>query len=76
MAKYKVWGNFTGAVSITIEADSEDEAFDKAYAEFQGIGSFVGNGGIDKLIGVYEDNESIDADGAEVHWNEAEKVEE
>lgn len=76
MAKYKVWGSFTGSVSITVEADSQDEAFDKAYEEFGGLGSYCGNGGCDKLIGVSSPNESCEAEDAEIIWDEAQEVEE
>gem|GEM_PF-2831300 len=68
MAKYKVWGSFTASVSITVEADSKDEAFDKAHEEFNGIKAYAGNGGYDKLIGVSGSNETIEAEGAEIIW--------
>ena len=68
MPKYKVYGTVTVEVIITVDADNEDDAFEKAYQEFGGIGSYCGNGGSDKLIGVRGQNESIDCIG-EVEWD-------
>lgn len=69
MKKLRVFGHTEITVSVLVEVDEErfaemDESdiFDIASQEFGGIGSFAGNGGIDKLIGVYGSRESIDAD--------------
>lgn len=55
MAKYVVLGNTQVTVSITVEANSKDEAYKKARKQFKGIQDYVGNGGTDKLIGVEGD---------------------
>lgn len=60
--KYTVLGNTQITVSVVVEANSREEAIEKASREFTGISEFVGNGGFDKLIGVYRQNESITAD--------------
>ena len=51
------------SVGIIVEAESEEEAIQKAYEEFGGVNDYCGNGGIDKLIGVAGDTEWIEADG-------------
>lgn len=55
MAKYTVLGNTTVTVSVTVEADSEEQALKKAKRLFKGVNSYLGNGGDDKLIGVEGD---------------------
>ena len=68
--KYRVYGHTTVTVSTLVEADSEEEAIEKANCEFGGIMSYAGNGGMDKLIGVdgeydtIEANESVEFDDA------------
>ena len=62
MKKYNVLGNTSVTVCVTVEADSEEEAMNKANEQFNGIHSYGGNGGLDKLIGVNGSNESIAAD--------------
>ena len=56
-----------------VEAETEEEAIEKAYAEWPGITGFCGNGGNDKLIGVYGEDSSIEGDGAEPEFMEAEE---
>lgn len=43
-----------------VEAESESEAIDLAFEQIS-VTSFVGNNGIDKLIGVKEGNQAITA---------------
>lgn len=73
MPKYVVWGEVTVSVAIEVEADSEVEAFEVADEEFGGISNFCGNGGTDKLIGVYGENESIEA-GEYVKWGSVDEI--
>lgn len=75
MKKYRVCGNTTVTVYKEIWANDEDEAIDKAYDELQSLTAFCGNGGTDKLIGVYEYNESISADDY-ITWDDTELLEE
>lgn len=70
--KYRVSGNIRVSVGITVEAESEDEAIQKAYEEFGGVNDYCGNGGIDKLIGVDGDTEWIEAYGI-VEFNSVEE---
>ena len=62
MKKWVVTGNVEVTVSITVEAETEDEAMEIAEENFGGVNSYCGNGGTDKLIGVNGDNESISCD--------------
>lgn len=73
--KYRVTGNIQVSVGITVEAESEEEAIQKAYEKFGGVNDYCGNGGMDKLIGVAGDTEWIEADGV-VEFNSAEESEE
>ena len=73
--KYRVIGNIQVSVGITVEAESEEEAIQKAYEEFGGVRDYCGNGGTDKLIGVDGSTEWIEADGI-VEFNSAEEYEE
>ena len=61
MKKYKVYGNVTVCVEKEVWANSEQEAFEKAYDELPSLTEYCGNGGWDKLIGVEEDGEAVTA---------------
>ena len=52
MPKYRVVLPFACFVAVVLDADSEDAAIETAHDEGY-IASFCGNGGSDKLIGVY-----------------------
>jgi hypothetical protein len=45
---------------VTVEAGTKEEAISEAFEDGT-IGGFCGNGGNDKLIGVYGSNASIEA---------------
>lgn len=69
MKKIRVFGHTEVTVSVLIEvADdevlTENEIYDRASKSFGGIYAFLGNGGDDKLIGVYKPGETIAADEA------------
>lgn len=69
MKKYTVTGYANVVVEVTVEAENEEEALEKAY--------YCGNGGVDKLIGVCNTDEataSIYAD-SELDYVEVEEVE-
>ena len=50
--RYFVEMPFMVWVTGHVEADSEEEAYEKASNEFPKLGNFCGNGGCDKLVGV------------------------
>ncbi len=67
MKKYRVFGHTTVTVSTVIEIPDdveldEDEIYERARNEFDGISAFAGNGGTDKIIGVDGREDSISAD--------------
>lgn len=61
--KYDVHGTVTVVVHITVKAENGDQAMEIAKKKFRGVKEYVGNGGVDKLIGVEGSNESITIDG-------------
>lgn len=71
---YEVIGHKTIVVKKRVKANSEEEAFELAEEFFNGIHSFLGNGGDDKLIGVYDDSESIECDDSYIDWQSAEET--
>ena len=76
MPKFRVWGDFSGCVSVVVEAEDAEDAQEKAADEFGGISGYAGNagnGGSNKLIGVTGTNECI-AHGDEIDWNESEAL--
>lgn len=67
MKQLRVFGHTTVTVSVLIEVNeteilSEEEIYARARKVFGGVQSFVGNGGVDKLIGVTGHEETIAAD--------------
>ena len=56
-------GTTVVTVCKEVWANSESEAYDKASSELSSLTEYCGNGGIDKLIGVEGDDESVAADG-------------
>ena len=76
MKKYTVTGYANVVVEVTVEAENEEEAIEKAYDNVS-IDNYYGNGGADKLIGVCDTDEataSIYAD-SELEFAEVEDVE-
>lgn len=75
MKKYTVTGYANVVVEVTVEAENEEEALEKAYRNVS-IDNYCGNGGVDKLIGVCDTDEataSIYAD-SELEYAEVEEV--
>lgn len=75
MKKYTVTGYASVVVEVTVEAENEEEAIEKAYDNVS-IDSYCGNGGTDKLIGVCNTDEataSIYVD-SELDYVEVEEV--
>ena len=76
MKKYIVTGYTRVTVEVTVEAENEEEAIEKACQNVS-IDSYCGNGGVDKLIGVCDTDEataSIYAD-SELKYAEVEEFE-
>ena len=75
MKKYRVCGTTIVTVYQEVWANDEDEAIDKAYDELSSLTAFCGNGGTDRLVGVYGDGSSVAADGY-IEWDDTELLEE
>ena len=76
MKKYIITGYTEVTVEVTVEAENEEEAIEKAYDNVS-IDNYCGNGGTDKLIGVCDTDEaiaSIYADN-ELEYTEVEEIE-
>ena len=74
MKKYRVAGTTTVTVYKEVWANSESEAYDKAYRELSCLTEYCGNGGCDKLIGVDGHDESVSVDGY-IEYNDTEVLE-
>lgn len=76
MKKYLVTGKVAAFISVELEAENEEEAIEKAYEECSGPMNFVGNGGVDKIIGVCDTDTatvSISCD-TDVEYEEVEEI--
>ena len=74
MKKYRVCGTTTVTVYKEVWANDEEEPLSKADTTLDYLTAFCGNGGIDKLIGVYESDESVAANSC-IDWNDTEELE-
>lgn len=74
MKKFRVCGTTTVTVYKEVWASDEGEAIDKANEKLNYLTAFCGNGGTDKLIGVYDSDESVSADDY-IEWNDTEELE-
>lgn len=73
--KYIVRGETMVYVDFECEAENAEEAREKAADEVWSLTSYYGNGGVDKLVGVYNEDASI-YPSDEIEWNDVEKLEE
>ena len=71
--KYRVFGHTTVTVTIEVSADNKKDALEVAFDQLTNLIAFAGNGGYDKLVGVYGDDESIAAD-EEIVYDDAELI--
>lgn len=74
--KYAVYGKVTVFVCVELEAEGKEDAVEKAFDECSSLDAFVGNGGVDKMIGVCDTDTakvSINCDD-EVEYTEAEEI--
>ena len=75
MKKYIVTGYTRVIVEVVVEAENKEDAIEKAYDNVS-IDSYCGNGGSDKLIGVWDTDEatvSIYPD-SELEYEEVEEI--
>ena len=76
MKKYAVHGVVEVEVVKEVWANSESEAYDKAFNELSTLTAYLGNGGDDKLVGVDGDGESVFDCGNSIEYNDIEVLEE
>lgn len=74
MKKYSVRGTTVVTVTKEVWANSEQEAYEKAWNQLDCLTQFCGNGGTDKLVGVYGYDESVSADDT-IDYNDIEELE-
>ena len=74
--RVQVFGHTTVTVFIVVDVDVENseeiveqEIYEQAAEEFGGIQEFAGNGALDKLIGVEDEDSTISAD-EDVVWDD------
>lgn len=75
MKTYRVTGMCKIICGMTVKAEDEKEAIEKANEMFGGLSSYVGNGGTDKLLGVSDTsfNQWIAPD-ADPEFDECEEI--
>ncbi|MCT4151325.1 hypothetical protein HZP59_08780 [Elizabethkingia anophelis] len=60
MKKFRIPYTVTCIVYVEIEAETKEDAIENGFNEAQ-LSQFVGNGGHDKIIGVYGSHLSVEA---------------
>ena len=75
MKKYAVHGIVEIEVVKEVWANSEIEAYEKAYRELSTLTEYCGNGGDDKLVGVGESGESVSTCSNDIEYNDIELLE-
>lgn len=76
MKKYAVYGKVTVCVCVELEAEDKEEAIEKAFDERSSLDALVGNGGVDKMLGVCDTDTaevSVSCDD-DVEYTEAEEI--
>lgn len=74
MKKFRVMGTTVVTVYKEVWAHNEDEAMAKADSQLSSLTAYCGNGGYDKLVGVDDSDESVDASGY-IEWEDTEMLE-
>lgn len=73
--KYAVSGTVTISITMLVEADSLEEAKEKAHEEYPGLTNFAGNGSRGgKLVGTSEENLTVEAGDDEPQFTDVEIV--
>lgn len=76
MKKYAVYGKVEVWVCVELEAEDKEEAIEKAFDECSSLDALVGNGGVDKMLGVQNtDTAEVSIScGDDVEYTEAEEI--
>lgn len=73
MKSWNVYGSVPIGVTMRVEAETKEEAIEKAHEQFPGMTNYAGNGGVDRLVGVHDGDCSIDAEYGEPTFDDAEQ---
>ena len=73
MKKFYVNGSVEIGVTIEVEAETKEEAIEKAYEQMPYLQNFCGNGGTDQIVGVYDKSVSLCSDYSEPTFTEADE---
>ena len=60
--RYRVFGHTTVTVTVEVTADSEADAYETALNDLNSLTAYAGNGGMDQLIGVDSEEQTVHAD--------------
>lgn len=74
MKKFSVRGNVNVVVTKEVWANTEEEAMEKAYKKLSSLTAYCGNGGVDKLVGVANHDESVDIFD-DIEYDDVEEIE-
>lgn len=74
MTKYRIYGTTMVGIVKEVWANSEDEAYDRAFRELNSLTVYCGNGGFDKLVGVSGEDERVAADDT-IEYDDIEVIE-
>ena len=74
MKKYRVEGTTTVTVCKEVWANSEEEAYEKAYEQLSELNEYCGNGSDSCLIGVENEGESVSVFDS-IDYNDIEELE-
>lgn len=74
--KYAVRGKVVVWVCVELEAENKEDAIEKAFDECASLDALVGNGGIDKMLGVCNTDTAEVSVGCDddVEYTEAEEI--
>ena len=71
--RYRVYGHTTVVVTTEVNAESPEEALEKAGEKLDSLIPYGGNGGTDKLIGLDGDCDTVAADES-IEWDDCEVI--
>lgn len=75
MTKYRVYGTAVVTVTKEVWANNEDEAKEKAFDKLPSLTGYCGNGGWDKLVGVDDDDATVETN-EDIEYDDVEVLEE
>jgi len=71
--RYRVFGHTTVTGTTEVNADSPEDALIKAGYKLDSLVAYSGNGGMDKLLGVEGECDSVSADES-IEWDDYEEL--